>query len=196
MVSSSSTVVFGILSVSIIENKNPLRITKCPIVVRLECYNQKAKTYSWSIKTNIKLDGELHQNVIETLPKEFKHSPNSLVTKRPLKRVFQLIDNQQQQSASESQSSPTQQKLLITGPKTVQYRDPNLNLIRQKQQQTFKQTIRVVQPTKMMKTVKVLKNESSRGENFVPYGKLYRTVLKNGKAIQTPVVTPGRARHF
>jgi len=43
----------------------------------------------------------------------------------------------------------------------------------------------------MMKTVKVLKNEGSRGENFVPYGKLYRTVLKNGKAIQTPVVTPG-----
>ena len=134
--------------------------------------------------------------MIETLPKEFKHSPNSLVTKRPLKRVFQLIDNQQQQSASESQSSPTKQKIVITGPKTVQYRDPNLNLIRQKQQQTFKQTIRVVQPTKMMKTVKVLKNESSRGENFVPYGKLYRTVLKNGKAIQTPVVTPGKARHF
>jgi len=25
---------------------------------------------------------------------------------------------------------------------------------------------------------------------FVPYGKLYRTVLKNGKPIQTPVVTP------
>ena len=145
-------------------------------------------------KIKSKLDGEQHQNVIETLPKEFKHSPNSLVTKRPLKRVFQLIDNQQQQQ--QAAESPNQQKLLITGPKTVQYRDPNLNLIRQKQQQTFKQTIRVVQPTKMMKTVKVLKNESSRGDNFVPYGKLYRTVLKNGKAIQTPVVTPGRARQL
>lgn len=40
--------------------------------------------------------------------------------------------------------------------------------------------------------MKVVKN----GENFVPYGKLYRTVLKNGKAIQTPVVTPTNDMKF
>ena len=60
-----------------------------------------------------------------------------------------------------------------------------------------KPQIRVVPPQKIMKTLpnmKVVKNGSQ--ENFVPYGKLYRTVLKNGKAIQTPVVTPSNDMKF
>lgn len=120
-------------------------------------------------------DGDLHQNVIETLPPQFKARVESpVLQRRSLKRVYQLVDHENK---------------LQHMPKTVQYRDPNLRGVQLKPQ------IRVVPPQKIMKTLpnmKVVKN----GENFVPYGKLYRTVLKNGKAIQTPVVTPTNDMKF
>jgi len=127
-------------------------------------------------------DGELHQNVVTTLPPQFKQASPP---KRPLKRVFHQLFDQDMQHHHH----------LRVLPKT------NLNMIRvpnSHQQQSGQPPIKQVRimgqkPGTMMKTVRLVKNEGINGgrENFVPYGKLYRTVLKNGKAIQTPVVTPG-----
>ena len=129
----------------------------------------------------IMLDGELHQNVVTTLPAQFKQASPP---KRALKRVFHKLFDQH--------GTAMQPQHLRVLPKT------NLNMIRipntQQGQPPMKQ-IRIVgqKPGAMMKTVRLVKSEGPSGgrENFVPYGKLYRTVLKNGKAIQTPVVTPG-----
>lgn len=58
------------------------------------------------------LDGDLHQNVIETLPPQFKPRVESpVLQRRSLKRVYQLVDHENK---------------LHHMPKTVQYRDPNL----------------------------------------------------------------------
>ena len=58
------------------------------------------------------LDGDLHQNVIETLPPQFKPRVESpVLQRRSLKRVYQLVDHENK---------------LQHMPKTVQYRDPNL----------------------------------------------------------------------
>ena len=62
------------------------------------------------------LDGDLHQNVVETLPPQFKARVESpVLQRRSLKRVYQLVDHENK---------------LQHMPKTVQYRDPNLRQLK------------------------------------------------------------------
>ena len=50
--------------------------------------------------------------------------------------------------------------------------------------------VKVVKTNVSNPTIVQMPIQRPNDNQFVPYGKLYRTVLKNGKPIQTPVVTP------
>ena len=50
--------------------------------------------------------------------------------------------------------------------------------------------VKVVKTNVSNPTIVQMPIQRTNDNQFVPYGKLYRTVLKNGKPIQTPVVTP------